>query len=573
VVLIIPLLLCLAACMPLLGGGEGSVTITLPGGDGRATVDPSTLSFSGPGEGLTRTTGPGEGRIWVSLSPGDWAVRAEARLDNALFGTGGAAFTVAAGQNASVTIAMRFSACAITAFRFDSLSPPATGTINMAARTVAVAVPYGTALNGLAPAITVSEGANINPASGAAQNFSGPVTYIVTAADGSAETWTVTVTVAPSFDTWDGISVAGAFDGGTGAAADPYRVRTGAQLAYLRQQVNAGTAYVNTYFTLTGYLDLNNEEWTAIGTVTDPFKGIFDGAGHIIYNLYINKSGNGYQGLFGYLNGATIQNLGLENINVTGWDDVGGVAGYVSFSSSIEYCYSTGNVTGTGNYTGGVAGNVGNSSSIEHCYSTGNISGTQYVGGIAGYASYTASIEYCYSTGNITGTAGHVGGIAGQVYNNIRIENSYSTGNVSGAGSDVGGVAGRVETNSSIENSYSTGNVSGGHSTGGIAGEVYNSGSIKKCYSTGDVSGGTGNGVGGVAGQVYDGVVTDCAALNPSVTAGSDAGRIVGYINGTNTITGNVARSGMTVTRYCKCPGSAPLCPSSPLSMGSLPGV
>jgi hypothetical protein len=84
---------------------------------------------------------------------------------------------------------------AITGFSFAS--PAAAGTINGAAKTVAVTVPYGTERNGLAPAISVSPGAGISPASGAARDFSGPVTYTVTAENGSTVTWTVTVTHAP----------------------------------------------------------------------------------------------------------------------------------------------------------------------------------------------------------------------------------------------------------------------------------------------------------------------------------------------------------------------------------------
>ncbi|OAS18363.1 DUF5018 domain-containing protein, partial [Paenibacillus oryzisoli] len=92
----------------------------------------------------------------------------------------------------TVTVAAN-PAKAITAFSFAS--PSATGTVNETNKTVAVTVPYGTNVTALVPTIAHS-GASISPASGAAQNFTSPVTYTVTAADGSTQAYTVTVTVA-----------------------------------------------------------------------------------------------------------------------------------------------------------------------------------------------------------------------------------------------------------------------------------------------------------------------------------------------------------------------------------------
>ena len=86
------------------------------------------------------------------------------------------------------------SAKEITAFRFAA--PPAAGLIDEGAKTIAVTVPFGTVLTGLVPTIAHT-GAGISPASGTARDFSAPVIYTVTAADGSAAAYTVTVTVAP----------------------------------------------------------------------------------------------------------------------------------------------------------------------------------------------------------------------------------------------------------------------------------------------------------------------------------------------------------------------------------------
>ncbi|OGK07198.1 MAG: hypothetical protein A2W80_11975 [Candidatus Riflebacteria bacterium GWC2_50_8] len=92
----------------------------------------------------------------------------------------------------TVTVAAN-PAKAITVFNFAN--PSVTGVVNESVKTVAVTVPYGTNVTALAPAITHS-GASISPASGVAQNFSSPVPYTVTAADGTTQSYVVTVTVA-----------------------------------------------------------------------------------------------------------------------------------------------------------------------------------------------------------------------------------------------------------------------------------------------------------------------------------------------------------------------------------------
>ncbi|MBI2444218.1 MAG: carboxypeptidase regulatory-like domain-containing protein [Candidatus Magasanikbacteria bacterium] len=78
----------------------------------------------------------------------------------------------------------------ITLFSF----PSATSTITGA--NIAVTVPSGTNVTALVPTI-IHTGASVSPGSGAAQDFTNPVTYTVTALDGSTQAYTVTVTVSP----------------------------------------------------------------------------------------------------------------------------------------------------------------------------------------------------------------------------------------------------------------------------------------------------------------------------------------------------------------------------------------
>ena len=87
---------------------------------------------------------------------------------------------------------------AVTSFVFTaaanaSLSTDAAGTIS--GTSITVSVPYGTSVTALVPTIAVSAGATVNPASGAARNFTSPVTYTVTAEDAvTTAAYTVTVT-------------------------------------------------------------------------------------------------------------------------------------------------------------------------------------------------------------------------------------------------------------------------------------------------------------------------------------------------------------------------------------------
>jgi hypothetical protein len=93
---------------------------------------------------------------------------------------------------------------------------------------------------------------------------------------------------------------------------------------------------------------------------------------------------------------------------------------------------------------------------------------------------------------------------------------------------------------------YATCKVSGNDNVGGVACHI-EGGNITNCYATGAVSGVSN--VGGVAGYGY-GSLTNCAALNPSVTrtTGTETsfGRVISLLYG-GTLSNNGAWEGMTV--------------------------
>ena len=97
--------------------------------------------------------------------------------------------------------------------------------------------------------------------------------------------------------------------------------------------------------------------WTPIGThdhYYNRYTGTFDGGGHTITGLTINQSGTDHVGLFGCIGGrGTVKNLTLENVNIIGHDNVGGVAVYNDMGATITACYWS-------NYDGnGIGANYG----------------------------------------------------------------------------------------------------------------------------------------------------------------------------------------------------------------------
>ena len=174
-------------------------------------------------------------------------------------------------------------------------------------------------------------------------------------------------------DVWDG-KPAEKFADGAGTVDDPYKISNGAELAYLAQKVNEGESYSGGYFTLTSDIQLNELDengmpkaadgqdkafpWTPIGKFVkssnkQPFSGIFDGDGHTISGLYINLTGSYksnskgkvYQGLFGYVEGGTVQNLivtgsvAVKNTYTTKAVDVSYIGGIVGYTDgTVQNC-------------------------------------------------------------------------------------------------------------------------------------------------------------------------------------------------------------------------------------------
>ncbi len=233
--------------------------------------------------------------------------------------------------------------------------------------------------------------------------------------------------------------------GGDGSVGNPYQIGTLADLAYLSDPLNS--ADWDKYFIQTANIDASATSGWDGGQGFLPiatFTGSYDGQGHTISGLFIDRPTMDYVGMFGatapgidpLVGPGIVKNLGLLSVNITGEFWVGALGGDVA---SSDNCYSTGTVNGA-SVVGGLWGSIvtGNS-----CFSTCTVNGSgDYVGGLGGWNN--SLIYNCYASGNVTG-AGSVGGLFGQ--NNLQVYSSYFAGVVSGTslygglvGENLGGV-------------------------------------------------------------------------------------------------------------------------------------
>ena len=178
-----------------------------------------------------------------------------------------------------------------------------------------------------------------------------------------------------------------------------------------------------------------DNSFTPIG-INSPFAGTFDGNGHKISNLYVDRAGKA--GLFASVYGASIKNLTVEGTVVgpssNGSDPtgVGGIVGYSTSQILIENCVSNVNVSSGCENTGGICGYVNDVDSvIRNCVNIGDIeSDSDKTGGISG----NPGIVYnCANFGAVSGKS-NVAGIAGNTEKDVSL--CYNAGKISISPSD-----------------------------------------------------------------------------------------------------------------------------------------
>lgn len=177
--------------------------------------------------------------------------------------------------------------------------------------------------------------------------------------------------------------------------------------------------------------DVAEANWNPIGD-NNPFKGIFDGNGHCIKNLYSSLYQGGYVGLFGSVYGGTIKNVTVEGVIESSCSNQGMIAGE-SVGANYYNCVAKGRIITSGNveYVGGITGwFTPNSASIpvvRGCVSYVDIVSTStFAGGLIGKSKNSIIMEACANYGNVTGK-NNVGGLMGNTdpKTDTRITNCY----------------------------------------------------------------------------------------------------------------------------------------------------
>lgn len=208
-------------------------------------------------------------------------------------------------------------------------------------------------------------------------------------------------------------------------------------LFWLAKQVNEnGNTFAGKTVVLAADIDLKNAAWTPIGTFTNQFKGTFDGQNKTISNISANCPSMENVGLFGFATNCTLKNVTLENVDIKGKKNVGGLAGTVYAGSTVENVTVKGNIkiSASVQYVGGIAGGysyakyvnckvIGDGADSSYIQDTLAGNYTNYAGGIVGlYGEGAAGITGCEVSDITIRTVGYgAGGITGVLQYNNRV--------------------------------------------------------------------------------------------------------------------------------------------------------
>ncbi|EID71420.1 ZmpA/ZmpB/ZmpC family metallo-endopeptidase, partial [Streptococcus pseudopneumoniae] len=221
-----------------------------------------------------------------------------------------------------------------------------------------------------------------------------------------------------------------------------------------------------------------NQESYVTSKFTGTLIGSHQGKHYAIYNLK--------KPLFNRLEHATVKDLTLKDVNISGKNHVASVAKEATNSSTLENVHANGIIAGELGI-GGLVQKVDNST-VRNSSFTGRITNTfvttsQYaIGGLVGQLTGTnARVDHSIASVTISSNGEHsnqtIGGIAGIVENNATVANSYAEGEINNAKpfARVGGVAGSLWTNGSstednsgiLQNVLSDMNITNGNAISG----------------------------------------------------------------------------------------------------------
>ena len=229
-----------------------------------------------------------------------------------------------------------------------------------------------------------------------------------------------------------------------GSTADKaYTITTTQGLDLLAQYVNSGNETSGKFFQLGGPIEYthttnwdnsSSEEnnYTAIGTYSTPFKGTFDGNNNTVSGIRI-YSDNNEKGLFGMVSGGTVKRVNLANARITAEHRVGGIAGN-TFEATIEDCIVGDDVcihtmANDASNHGGIVGN-NQAGPVRRCISRARltvadgVTNSKRYGGIVGYNN-GGTITDCIADGVVIPDVKGRGAITGYQNNGGTLTRNY----------------------------------------------------------------------------------------------------------------------------------------------------
>lgn len=268
---------------------------------------------------------------------------------------------------------------------------------------------------------------------------------------------------------------------GLGTSENPYQISTCEQLQAMNDDLDASYILVHD-------IDCSGTVHWNYGAGFDPiagsaeflnraFQGTFDGDGHSINGLYINRPDYFATGLFATVAGANISHVTV-NGTVVGGDFTGGLVGFAYIAAAIKDVRSNMQVTGiSSNFFDGPFPMTG----------VGGLVGVSIGASEEGVEMHGVTIEKVVSTGTITAMLGDeagyniAGGLVGMLFEESELKDSYTSADVvSGAEGEVmvaGAVGAMLQVGISggtptINNVYSLGTIhlANGNSGGGFVG-------------------------------------------------------------------------------------------------------
>lgn len=259
------------------------------------------------------------------------------------------------------------------------------------------------------------------------------------------------------YDKWNGTAAnEEALTAATDTETKTVKISSAAMLAAFAQSVNAGNTYAGYTVTLETNIDLQNKDWTPIGTAEHPFKGrVFDAQGYIISNLRCNGGVKeptnlavANQGLFGYTftdgNIIEIMNLTIHNVDIYAKNSAGAVIGWLYTDQSAQWLAGytaihdvniTGKVTIEAGNAGGIAGAGTGQWALLTNFSNITIDADE--------GSYLSNVKARELSGEgVGGSLGSVAAIAAWSHYKVDCANIKSNLDVIGLAGNVGGIVG-----------------------------------------------------------------------------------------------------------------------------------